>query len=204
MMTRVRRGFAVVAVGVGLLAGAQPAAAEPLKVTIAARSCPTFDSVTANRARNNIMESLENLGADTPYGRNDVPNIINPLIEAQKQPSCTALQNWEFTFGRGYQTRAVPGVWGALSKVTLPFGTKIVTQASVDLLDEHGQKVTVDGRDAQIQGATTITLDDDPSDNNDEADNARKSNLWIQGGTPTLPITDPDHYSFAALRCAAD
>jgi hypothetical protein len=187
----------VAAVILGLLLGAlaEPSLAVPLRVTIAARQCPSFDSVTANRNRNNIMESLQNLGADTPYGRNGIPNIINPAIEAQYQPNCVPLRNWVFTFGRGYQTKAVPGVWGALSKVTRPFDTQIVTEEKVPLRDEHGHPLQ---GDTFIYGATTVTLDDD------EADLARRGDLWIQGGTPTLPITDPDLYSFAALRCAVD
>ena len=32
-------------------------------VTIAARQCPNYQSITANRARNNIQESLRDLGA---------------------------------------------------------------------------------------------------------------------------------------------
>ena len=36
-------------------------------VTIAARQCPTYEDITANRARNNIQESLKDLGPDTPY-----------------------------------------------------------------------------------------------------------------------------------------
>ena len=90
-------------------------------VTIAARSCPSYTDITANRARNNIMESLEDLGADTPYGAGGVPLIVDPFIEAQFQPNCTPIKNWQFTLGTGYQSRAVTGVWGALSKVTGPF-----------------------------------------------------------------------------------
>ena len=68
----------------------------------------------------------------------------------------------------------------------------------VDLLDPHGNKVQQGGEDVQIEGARTIVLD------TDEADLAKISDLWIQGGTPTLPITDPNNYSYAALRCAKD
>ena len=48
----------------------RPRARAPgIKVTIAARECPEYTDITANRARNDIQESLEDLGADTPYTR---------------------------------------------------------------------------------------------------------------------------------------
>ena len=107
-MTRV---FALAALALGILLGAlaQSALALPLKVTIVARECVRSTKVTANKARNNIMETLQDLGANTPYGQPGVPNIINPAIEEQYQPppGCVPLVNWVFTFGRNYQTKAV-------------------------------------------------------------------------------------------------
>ena len=48
---------------VALFAPAGAAAAgSGFKVTIAARWCPAYTDITANRARNNIMESLRDLG----------------------------------------------------------------------------------------------------------------------------------------------
>jgi len=38
----------------------------------------------------------------------------------------------------------------------------------------------------------------------DEVAQATKSNLWVQGGTQTAPVADPDVYAFGALRCATD
>ena len=165
-------------------------------VTIAARSCPTYADITANRARNNIMESLQNLGADTPYGVNGVPLLVDPVIEASVQPNCTPIANWQFTLGTGIESRAVPGVWGLLSKVTGEFAApSITTEASVPLRDGAGDPIP----GATIGGATTIRL---TGKQRDLA--ASPSKLWIQGGTPTLPITDPVTYGFGALRCATD
>jgi hypothetical protein len=180
----------------GLAASAPPAAAQQQTrlVTIAARSCPSYTAITANRARNNIMESLQDLGRDTPYGVGGVPLIVDPAIEAAVQPSCTAIDNWQFTLGTGYQTRAVPGVWGSLSKVTGPFSPTIVTRDQVPLRNGAGVDTG-----ASIAGATTITLTPDQAKLA-----ASASKLWIQGGTPTLPITDPVTYAFGALRCATD
>jgi hypothetical protein len=174
-----------------------PASADqPRMVTIAARSCPTYTDITANRARNNIMESLEDLGPDTPYGVNGVPLNVDPFIEAEVQPNCTPIENWEFTLGTGYQTRAVTGVWGALSKVTGPFTPTVVTKKQVPLRDGDGHPYQ---GNVHIAGAETIHLTKEQSELA-----STSSKLWIQGGTPTLPITDPDAYAFGALRCATD
>ena len=73
-------------------------------VTIVARQCPQYTDITANRARNDIQESLKDLGPDTPY---DAGEPIDPDIEADSQPNCTPLPNWRFTLGTGYQSQAV-------------------------------------------------------------------------------------------------
>ena len=40
---------------------------KPYTVTLAARTCPAYADIIANRNRNNIQESLEDLGPDTNY-----------------------------------------------------------------------------------------------------------------------------------------
>jgi hypothetical protein len=74
---RVRRRVLIVTVS-ALLSSAAPASAQQppgpdgdgtdLFVTIAARQCPTYTDIRANRARNNIQESLRDLGP-TPRTR---------------------------------------------------------------------------------------------------------------------------------------
>ena len=86
-------------------------------VTIAARECDNYTDVRANLARNDIMESLQDLGPDTLYSPGDQ---IDPRTEAAGQPACRPLVGWRFTLGSGYQTQAVSGVWGSLSKVIEP------------------------------------------------------------------------------------
>lgn len=163
-------------------------------VTLVARECPTYTDITANRARNDIQESLRNLGEDTPY-RAGQP--IDPAIEAANQPNCTPLPDWRFTLGTGYITRAVSGPWGALSIVTSPYPTNIVTEPQVPLRDYAGRPTG-----QFIDGATTIEL------TKAQAERAARSNsLWIQGGTVTDPILYqqfPDQYGFGALRCSVD
>jgi hypothetical protein len=58
-------------------------------VTFAARQCSSYADVRANRARNNVMESLENLGPATNYGGGEP---IKPVREdAAPQSNCTPL-----------------------------------------------------------------------------------------------------------------
>ena len=83
-----RRGSLVLLVVLASLASLVPAAHadQGRLVTIAARSCPAYTDITANRARNNIMESLEDLGVDTPYGQGGRPLLVDPATEAEFQP----------------------------------------------------------------------------------------------------------------------
>ena len=179
-----------------LFAASAPAQDQTRLVTIAARSCPTYTDITANRARNNIMESLKDLGADTPYGQNGLPFLVDPVVEADAQPDCTAIDNWEFTLGTGITIRDAvpPEPWGRLSYVTGPFSPTIFTQSAIPLLNGVGQPTG-----ATISGATTITLTDEQ-----RRLATQGSKLWIQGGTPANPITDSERYGFGALRCATD
>ena len=197
-MRRTLAGSMLVGVLAALALFAAPASAQdqPRLVTIAARSCPTYEDITANRARNNIMESLKDLGPDTPYGQNGLPLLVDPAVEAQVQPNCTSIDNWAFTLGKGIATRDAvpPEPWGRLSYVTDPFSPVITTQASVPLRDSHGQPTN-----STIYGATTITLTDEQRKLASQG-----SKLWIQGGTRADPITDPVTYGFGALRCATD
>src|SRR5689334_8767099 len=72
---------------------AKPGKTTGLLLTLAARTCPSYTDITANKARNNIMESLRDLGPDTPY--RDGENV-DPLIEEQVQPNCRPLPGWRF------------------------------------------------------------------------------------------------------------
>jgi len=164
-----------------------------LFVTVAARSCPSYTDITGNLARNDIQESLRDLGPDTPYVSGEP---INPVKEADNQPNCSPISNWSFTLGTGIGG-AVKGTWGSLSFVSHPFSTSVVTQPSTPMLDDQGQ--TVLGQ--SIAGAVTIEL------NQDEQQAAAQHNLWIQGGTVDDPVLDklyPGTYGFGALRCAVD
>ncbi|MBK9740356.1 MAG: hypothetical protein IPO93_12780 [Actinobacteria bacterium] len=169
-------------------------AGDEYTLTLAARSCNEYTDVRANRARNNIMESLQNLGPDTNYGSGQA---ISPAKEDQPpQSSCQPLVGWQFQLGSGYtgktaQTEYLSTITGA--------GRSVTTGDSVPELLPDGN---VDGTNT-VAGAVTITL------TKDELALAKRSSLWVQGGTKDHPLGQaptfgPVVYGFAALRCAND
>ncbi|MDA0171654.1 DUF11 domain-containing protein [Solirubrobacter taibaiensis] len=186
------RVLAIATVGAAVLA--PEAAAQQRLVTYAARACPSYDSVRANLARNDIQESLQDLGANTLYVSGE---LISAAKELEGQPRCRPLPNWRFVLGTGFQTQAVNGPWGSLSRVSGAYDTSIVTQAATPLLDRTGGPV---GRD--LPGAVTVALTDDQSERSQAY-----SSLWLQAGAVDDPVLDkvyPGQYGFAALRCAVD
>ena len=104
-------------------------------VTIAARECDNYTDIRANLARNNIQESLRDLGQDTLYQSGDP---IDPRTELAGQPNCRPLVGWTFTFGRAIAGSPVKGPWGSLSVVSVPDQTQIVTKADVPARDFDG------------------------------------------------------------------
>ncbi len=186
--------LAPVVAGLGLaLAPASPAQAagsDSYEVTFVARQCPTYQDITANLARNNIQESLQDLGADTAY---TAGQPISPSVETPNQPNCTPLTGWQFTFGDGING-TTPGT--NLSRVSNPVSPSFTTQASTPLLDTSGNATGM-----TIAGAVTTTL------TSAQVSQAAAHNLWVQGGTATDPLGTAafgDKYAFGALRCAID
>lgn len=196
----------LVVVALAALFDAAPASATHDRwVTFAARVCENFQQVTANRARNNIQESLQDLGANTPYGTAGVPNEVSPAIEAEFQPpppepGCQPLAGWKFKLGEDYSTKTDVGFWGALSRVEDTYDdTDITTAATTALYDRYHRRVTSGGQGVDIAGATTIELTPEQ-----RAQSTSAQSLWAQGGVPGTPITGGSDYAFAALRCATD
>ena len=166
-----------------------------LRVTFVARVCPSYTDVYANRARNNIMESLQNLGGDTKYAAGT--EVLPTLEDVGTQLKCTPLADWKFTMGTGYASRADSGAWGKLSKVTGAYTGTIATEASVPLPNVMGGSTGT-----TIKGATTVEL---------TAAQAKlvgsNAKLWVQSGVPGDPLLTSKfgtRYGFAALRCAVD
>src|SRR5262249_8318288 len=152
-----------------------------------------YTDVMANLQRNDLQESLRDLGPDSAYADGQQ---IDPDVEAAHDSDCKPLPDWQFTLGAG-KFRGVAGPWGLLSVVTDPFPTQIVTQDHTALLNNQGEAT---GR--QILGAITVPLPDA-----EEALSGTPQTLWVQGGTPEDPIlndTYPGNYGFAALRCGVD
>ncbi|HTU98634.1 MAG TPA: DUF11 domain-containing protein [Solirubrobacteraceae bacterium] len=202
MFGRLTLGSASAAIVAGICAlcpGVAAAKGSGYFVTFVARSCPSYQDVFANKARNDIQESLDDLGPDSPY--NNTPGLVDPSVEeGAPQDACSPLPGWEFTLGHGYETRAVSGPWGSLSKVTDPFPrAPITTQDSTPLYDQYHNRV----KGQSIAGAVTVEL---TSDERTQAGTA--SQLWAQGGTPDDPVLAQKFpgptYGFAALRCATD
>jgi uncharacterized repeat protein (TIGR01451 family) len=167
-------------------------------VTFVARSCPDYTDIYANKARNDILESLKDLGPDTQYSTGQ---LVNPTAESiPPQDKCRPIVGWQYTLGTGYQTHAVTGPWGSLSIVTNPFArAPIVTQVHTPLLDDNALPIG----NEQLAGATTIELTPQ-----ERAQASTPSQLWAQGGTPTDPVLAQKfpgpQYGFGALRCATD
>lgn len=168
-------------------------------VTFVARWCSAYTDIFANRNRNDIQESLQDLGPDSQYDESG--RLVNPVDENKyPQSLCKPLPGWQFTLGHGYISRAVSGPWGSLSIVTDPFRrAPIVTQISTPELDQDG--VRVDRQ--KIAGAVTIQLTKQERQQANSPDQ-----LWTQGGTPTDPVLAKKYpgptYAFGALRCATD
>ncbi len=167
-------------------------------VTFVGLWCNSYEDIFANRARNDIVESLRDLGPDTQYGTSGA--LINPIYEKQSpQSRCHPIRDWEFALGTGYQSRADTGVWGSISRVTNPYTTSIVTKVSTPLLDEHANAVPGEN----LLGATTLEL---TPDQRQQA--SQPNRLWAQGGVPGDPVLAKKfpgpEYAFGTLRCASD
>ena len=166
-------------------------------VTLAARSCNSYTSIFANRALNDIQESLRDLGPNSPYAAGQQ---ISPIIEAMPpQDTCVPIPGWQFTLGRGIQERAdADPSWGALSRVTSPFPRgPITTLAQTPLLDTSGNPIGTQ----QLAGAVTFELT--PAE---RTQSTSGSQLWIQGGVPGDPVLvqhfPGPEFGFGALQFA--
>ena len=67
-------------------------------LTVAARVCDRYVDISANKARNNIQESLRDLGPDTLY---QPGQLVNPAQEQAMQPKCRPLSGFRLTLGGG-------------------------------------------------------------------------------------------------------
>ncbi|MGZ4618546.1 MAG: prealbumin-like fold domain-containing protein [Frankiaceae bacterium] len=159
-------------------------------VTLVARQCAIYEQIMANRARNDIQESLKDLGKNSVYGAGQP---VNPDIEEPNSPGCRPLLGWHFTFGSGIRK---PGM---LSVVTGANGAAGPTVENETMLSPNGN--VIPGR--TVAGAVTYTLTEQQADLA-----SRGSRLWLQGGTVEDPLLAGEFgtgaLGFGALRCAID
>ncbi|HTO00129.1 MAG TPA: hypothetical protein VL068_05585, partial [Microthrixaceae bacterium] len=168
-------------------ASALAASATKYTVTLAARTCPTYSDIIANRNRNDLQESLEDLGPDTNYSQDEV---VNPAKEAaDPQDGCSPLTGWNFQWGTGMTGRSP-----STANLSTVSGENAIatTNASAPELDAAGNDT---GR--TIAGAVVYTLTED------QIAQASTGSLWVQGGTKAAALGDGT-LSFGALRCATD
>ena len=172
-------------------AAAPAAAAGETLVTFVARVCHHYTDIPANKLRNEIQESLRDLGADTTYDRDDA---IDPQVELATSANCDPLEGWSFALGTHYQAKSDQTL--ELSTVTGAYPTAITTAASTAWLDSHGNAT---GR--TIDGAVTIALTPEQA----QKATSGGRNLWVQGGTPTAPLNGRQaDLGYGALRCGID
>lgn len=152
--------------------GPVQAARSEAKVTFVARQCPAYADIMANRARNNIQESLADPGEDSTYSDGQA---VDPGVETREDPARTPPTGWTFTLGNG-----IGGKTDGLTVISgSPVGTAR-TAASTPLLDAQGRDTG-----QTLEGATTLTLSDARSQN------ARRDRLTVQGGTPSEMVVAP-------------
>ncbi|WP_127475063.1 LPXTG cell wall anchor domain-containing protein [Microbacterium sulfonylureivorans] len=192
-LPRLIGGAAVLAlIGGSLVVTAAPAsAAEPLSVTYVARICDDYTDVMANKARNDIMESLRDLGADSTYAAN---GVVEPDAEAAGSPGCRPLTDWSLSLGRGIVGKSEAANY--LSRASGPYtGGPVTTTSSTARLDSAGAPTG-----EVIEGAVTVPLTADQI-----AAVQSGGRLVVQGGVGTDTLNGrQDDVAFAALRCAQD
>ena len=177
------------------------------KLTLVARYCPdspgnAYLNVRANRARNNIMQTLKDLGPPSNYNNSMNPPVNPTNEEAAPQSVCQPMPaGFPVTVGRTPSGFAPLPVNGSnqpyLGKVTSPNTQRVL--ASTPLLNDQGQTTG-----QNIAGAVTYDLTD--------ADYAATANqsFWVMGGSAANGLGDltgdfaPDNLQFAALRCNID
>lgn len=146
-----------------------------------------YTDIFANQARNNIQESLFDLGPDSPY--NPFVQVL-PSVEdgLSPQSTCRPIPGFTFSLGDGIAGDKVDN----LSVVTNPDGTA-TTKDQANELDSNGQPT---GR--KIAGAIVYKL---TKDQMQRAFNGQS--LWVQQGTTTDPLNTATFGNKLRLRRVA-
>ena len=161
-------------------------------LTVAARTCPDYPDIMANRGRNNVMQSLEDLGVNSIYTAGQPVNPATETLPATGQAACTPLTGWTVGLGSSIGSKDT-GTYGSLSRVNGLNGT-VTTAAQTPELDSLGNPT---GR--TLAGAATIEL------TAAQLDLAiAKGSLVLQGGVPGSPLNNRANTAFGVVRCAID
>jgi hypothetical protein len=169
-------------------------------VTYVVRSCTSYEAILANKARNNIQESLRDLGPDfvSPGAYTDTTALVSAQVEDNaptQDAGCSPFpEPWRFTLGQGLRGGSSTSL--NLSTVTRPDAVDVVAQpGSIPELNDQGQDT---GRDVESAVTVNVTTAQAQRLNTGGA-------LWVQGGTPAAPLNNQEEeYGFASLRCAND
>ncbi len=167
-----------------------------LLVTFAARVCPAYTDITANRARNDIQESLRDLGEDTPYQQRpgDRPgDRSRPPAELPAAARAGCSRSAPAT-----ARKAVSGPWGALSIVTGAYAGAVTTLPLDAAARPSGQAT---GEEHRRRGDRRT----DPGPGR----TGRPAQQPVGAGRDARPTRSstsrtPGEYGFGALRCALD
>ncbi|MBV9680166.1 MAG: hypothetical protein JO046_00125, partial [Solirubrobacterales bacterium] len=126
---------------------ASPAAAQGgtgYSVTFVARECSSYSYIFANTSRDNLVQTLEDVGPDSPYSRDPNTGFLVPLVNPQYEdqapqlpPNCKPLVGWAFTMGYPGNEGIFSGPWGDLTVVHNPLRS-VYTTASAPELDQNG------------------------------------------------------------------
>ena len=165
---------------------ASESASTRYQVTFAARACPSYAEVMANRVRDDRIEAASAPGRASAYRDGQA---VDPNVEAANSAGCTPLPDWRFTLGSAQEKK------GPLSTIKASAGDVAPTAATAPQLDPTGKPTG-----STLAGAVTFLLGDD------QVRLATRRQLWAQGGTPADPLlakTQPG-YGFGAMRCGLD
>jgi hypothetical protein len=186
----------------GALAGARPvdaahadapapfaaSAATRYQVTLAARDCPSYADVMANRGFDDSADSPARPGRPSAY---QPGQAVDPTVESANSPGCRPITGWRFSFGSSHRRSGGLSVVGGATRTTPP------TAPETPRLDPTGRSTG-----GAIPGAVTVTLTEA------ELDLVSRRQLWVQGGTPADPLPSGEPagkgFGFGALRCGID
>lgn len=105
-LSRLWRSLAAVAVACAILLGVAVSSAAAqgtgYSVTFVARQCRSYQDIFANRFRDNLMQTLQNVGPNSPYGPDDLvdANVESTTRRVSARRSRAGNSRWHATICR--------------------------------------------------------------------------------------------------------